>query len=729
VQPYHSALRAFILAAAHYKRSFPEELLHEGREEDPEATLLKFFHSIDLEARVVQDCPLENLSKLGASYPVLAKRRSGHWMIVVDIGLHAEGVPGAYLVDVENEAAGVQNRPFSEMEPDWAGVVVLFAPRKRELSKEQAFGFGWFLGEILKYRQYFRDIAVASFVLNSLGLVTPLLFNIIVDKVIPHRTYQTLYVVMGVAVLAAVFEAAFGYLIQNLTLCTTNKIDATLSSKMFQKLLGLPMEFFERMPSGVIFRHLQQTDRIRNFLTGSLFQTLLQSISLPVLLVLLVSYSAKLTAVVLIFTASIAGIIGIMIPMFKSRLNELFAAEGSRQAHSIETIHGIRTVKSLCLETQKKDIWESRVVSSVRKAGQVGHFGIVAGAMTGFLEKGMQLAILGVGAAEVFGGGMSLGALIAFNMLAGRVSAPLLQMVRLINEYQETAMSVQMLGSVMNYPPERDPQFRGSKPRVTGRLDFEGVSFRYPGAAHLALNRVSFTVMPGQVIGVVGRSGSGKTTLTRMMQGIQTPSEGIIKLDGVDLRQIDLTHLRKNVGIVLQESFLFRGTIRENIAASNPDASAQEIVGAARLAGAEEFIDQLPMAYDSILEEGATNLSGGQRQRIAIARALLPQPKFLIFDEATSALDPESESIIQNNLAEIARGRSMIIVSHRLSSLVTSDAILVLDKGRVVDFGPHAELVQRCEIYAHLWDQQTRNITAPAPASKLTQSSPTISFG
>jgi ATP-binding cassette subfamily B protein len=224
------------------------------------------------------------------------------------------------------------------------------------------------------------------------------------------------------------------------------------------------------------------------------------------------------------------------------------------------------------------------------------------------------------------------------------------------------------------------------------------------------LDRLDFSIGAGEVIGVVGRSGSGKTTLTRLMQGINIPSEGIIKLDGVDLRQIDLTHLRRNVGVVLQDSFLFRGSIRDNIAVSNPHVSLQEVITAARLAGAEEFIDQMPMAYDTILEEGATNLSGGQRQRISIARALLPQPKLLIFDEATSALDPESEAIIQKNLSEIAKGRSMIIVSHRLSSLVKSDKILVLDKGRIVDLAPHSELLKRCEIYAHLWQQQTQNI-------------------
>ena len=323
----------------------------------------------------------------------------------------------------------------------------------------------------------------------------------------------------------------------------------------------------------------------------------------------------------------------------------------------------------------------------------------------------MQLAVLSVGAMQVFDDQISLGALIAFSMLSGRVSGPLIQMVGLINEYQETALSVRMLGTLMNHEPERDPTFKGAKPPVQGGLEFDKVVFRYPGAAVSALDRLDFKMEPGEIIGVVGRSGSGKTTLTRLVQGIQIPTEGIIKLDGVDLRQIDLQHIRRNIGVVLQESFLFRGTIRENIAASNPSAPTEEIIMAARLAGAEEFIDQLPMAYDSPLEEGATNLSGGQRQRIAIARALLPQPRMLIFDEATSALDPESEAIIQNNLEAIAKGRSMIIVSHRLSSLVKSDRIMVLDRGRLVDFAPHKVLLTRCEIYSHLWNQQTRDIT------------------
>jgi subfamily B ATP-binding cassette protein HlyB/CyaB len=710
VLPYYTALRAFVLAAAHYKKPFPQELLHKGNEGDPEGTILKFLQSIELDSRIVPGARVVDLPKLGSSFPVLAKRATGHWIVIVCIaGSKAEGYK-AFIVDVENEAAGVHEISFSSLSENWAETLILFSPKRRDYIPETPFGFAWFLQEILKYKAYFRDIAIASFVMNGLGMVTPLIFNIIVDRIIPHHTYQTLYVVMLVAVLTAAFECFFNYLIQSLTLSTTNKIDATLSTKVFHKLLSLPMEFFERMPAGVIFRNVHSTEKVRGFLTGSLFQTCLQATTLPVLFVLLISYSWKLTLVVTLFTFAIAGLITFLVPIYRSRLNLMATAEGLRQAHAIETIHGIRTIKSLCLEQQKGELWDSRVVTSIRRMAEVARFGIVSSSITGFLEKGMQLAILCVGAVEVFNGNLTLGALIAFNMLSSRVSGPLLQMVRLINDYSETAMSVTMLGTVMNHAPERDPQVRGSAPAILGRVDYERVSFRYPGASVSALDRLDFSIGAGEVIGVVGRSGSGKTTLTRLMQGINIPSEGIIKLDGVDLRQIDLTHLRRNVGVVLQDSFLFRGSIRDNIAVSNPHVSLQEVITAARLAGAEEFIDQMPMAYDTILEEGATNLSGGQRQRISIARALLPQPKLLIFDEATSALDPESEAIIQKNLSEIAKGRSMIIVSHRLSSLVKSDKILVLDKGRIVDLAPHSELLKRCEIYAHLWQQQTQNI-------------------
>jgi ATP-binding cassette subfamily B protein len=305
---------------------------------------------------------------------------------------------------------------------------------------------------------------------------------------------------------------------------------------------------------------------------------------------------------------------------------------------------------------------------------------------------------------------MTIGALVAFNMLAGRVSGPLVQMVTMVHEYQEVALAVKMLGEVMNQEPERKGNRDGLRPEFAGKIEFENVSFRYGAEGAPALDDVSFTIEPGKVFGIVGRSGSGKTTLTRLISGLYPVQQGLLRIDGYDSRELDLIHLRKNLGLVLQDSFLFRGTVRENIASAKRDATFAEVVQAAQLAGADEFIERLPRGFDTMLEEDASNLSGGQKQRLAIARALIINPRVLIFDEATSALDSESEMIIRRNLRRLAEGRTVIIVSHRLSMLAEANAILVIDRGRIVDIDRHDKLLSKCTIYRHLWNQQTKQI-------------------
>jgi ATP-binding cassette subfamily B protein len=560
--------------------------------------------------------------------------------------------------------------------------------------------------------RYFRDIAVAAMMSNLISFATPLFFQIMIDKVIPHHSYQTLFAVVLAFTITMLFDGVFQYVRQYMMLFAGNKIDARLAQRTFEKLLHLPMSFFESQTTGVLMRHMQQTESVRQFLTGRLFQTLLDTSALPLLLVGLALYSGMLTIVVLSFALAISAVIGLMIPTFKRYLEQLYVAEGGRQTDLVETIHGIRAVKSLALESLRMKSWAEKVANSVRRRATVGYFGAVAVVLTQSIQSMMQMTILGVGATMVFDGTLSMGALVAFNMLSGRVTGPLVSIVGLINEYQQTALSVKMLAKVMDHPPERDPKQRGIRPLITGQLQFDNVTFRYGTSAMPALNRVSFNVEEGQVIGLVGRSGSGKTTATRLIQGIHAPQEGLIRLNGTDIRHIDLPHLRRSIGVVLQDNILFRGTIRDNIAAGKPDASLEEVMEAARLAGADEFIDRLPMSYETFVEESASNFSGGQRQRLAIARALMLRPRLLLLDEATSALDPESEAIVQQNLEEIARGRTMIIVSHRLSSLVKADAIIVMDKGAVVDFAPHATLVERCDIYRHLWEQQTRHVQA-----------------
>jgi ATP-binding cassette subfamily B protein len=392
----------------------------------------------------------------------------------------------------------------------------------------------------------------------------------------------------------------------------------------------------------------------------------------------------------------------------RSRLAALYAAEGARQGLLVETVHGIRTLKSLAMEPLQRRVWDDRSAQTINTRFKVETISITAQAVTGLLEKLMGVAIIGFGALHVFDGTMTVGVLIAFNMLAGRVSGPLVQIVTMVHEYQEVALSVRMLGEVMNQKVERAGRTEGLRPELVGGIEFENIAFRYRQDDAFALNDLSFAIPSGSVFGVVGRSGSGKSTVTRLIQGLYPVQQGLIRIGGYDVRELDLNHLRRSVGVVLQDSFLFRGTVRENIAAAKPDATFEQVVAAAKLAGAIEFIEQLPRGYDTLIEEGAENFSGGQRQRLSIARALITDPRILILDEATRALDPESEAIVKSSIKGIAAGRTVIIVSHRLSMLTDADAILVMDRGRLVDVGPHSQLVSSCTTYRQLWNQQMK---------------------
>jgi ATP-binding cassette subfamily B protein len=652
----------------------------------------------------------EDVTALGSAFPVLAALRSGAWVIVAGVLGHGAEAQLAVL-DPAREALGITLMPRPAFMATWNGTVVLCKKRPPP-AVETRFGLAWFMPEILRHGGILRDVTIAAFSSSLIGLATPLLYHVVIDKVIPYKAEQTLLTVLVVFGIVTLFDGVFTYARARLMLFMTNKVDARLAARIFAKLLSLPMPFFEQTPAGVLVRHMQQTEKLRHFLTGRLFQCVLDSAMLPVLLVLLCVYSFPLTLMVLCFAAAIAGVIFLLIPRFRSRLNALYAAEGARQAHLVETLHGMRTIKSLAMEAVRQKAWDDRIAAAIARQSAVGSVAALANTATALFDRLMQISILGIGAHAVFAGRMSIGALVAFTMLASRVSGPLLQIVALINEYQETALSVRMLATVMDHPPERAPGQAMLRPALTGAVSMEQVSFRYPGAPVPALDRVSFVAPEGCVIGVVGRSGSGKTTLIRLLQGIEAPQSGLIRFSGTDIRHIDLAHLRQATGVVLQESFLFRGTLRDNIAAGKPSAPFAEVVEAARMAGADEFIDRLPLGYDTLVEESAVNFSGGQRQRLSIARALLTRPKLLIFDEATSALDPESEAILQRNLKRIADGRTMIVVSHRLSSLVQADRILVLEHGTAVDFAPHAVLLQRCTPYRGLWDQQTQHMAA-----------------
>ncbi|MET4290657.1 subfamily B ATP-binding cassette protein HlyB/CyaB [Bradyrhizobium sp. LB8.2] len=705
-----TALECLSRVAAHHGIDLPSDRLRHAYAVDDGGIstdlLLRIAHEAGLRARATQ-LDWKALRRLGEAYPALVQLSNQNWVLVVDAGPDRDAVTVFDpLAERRGEPLLVDAERFCAR---WLGKVILFKPERRSTQGQRAFGLRWFVPEMLREWRLFSDVAIAAVFLYALGLALPIFFQLVIDKVLVHESLTTLYVLSAGAIIALSFDAIFSFLRRYLLLYATNKIDIRVATKTFRHLLGLPVTFFERISAGVLVKHMQQAGRIREFLTGRLFLTALDALSLFVFLPVLALYSVKLTCVVLAFTAISGSVVVILMGPFRRRLYQLYQAEAGRQALLVETVHGMRTVKSLAMEPNQNRAWDDRCAQSVSMRFGVEKISAGAQALTGFLEKMMTLGIVALGALDVFGGEMTIGALVAFNMLAGRVSGPLVQMVTMVHEYQEVALAVKMLGEVMNKELERDGRREGLRPEFAGQIEFENVTFRY-GEGAPALDDVSFSIAPGSVFGIVGRSGSGKTTLTRLIAGMYPVQQGLVRIDGHDSREIDLTHLRRNLGVVLQDNFLFRGTVRENIACVKRDATFDEVVRAAQLAGADEFIERLPRGFDTMLEEQASNLSGGQKQRLAIARALIVNPRILILDEATSALDSESEAIIRRNLRRIAEGRTVIIVSHRLSMLSDAGQILVIDRGRIVDVDRHDGLLSKCTIYRHLWNQQTRQV-------------------
>jgi ATP-binding cassette subfamily B protein len=710
----HTAIQCLTAIAQHHGLQInPERLIDDYalRAEEPgNGALLRIAADIGLKAKA-DKLNWSRLMAQGGVFPLMARLVDGNMIIVVGVKPAENGGEDQVAVlNPTNANAAVVMVARGEFEKRWAGEV-LFIKRQHKLSDpNQPFGLRWFIPEILKQKAAFRDIFIAAIAMQLLALASPIFFQLVIDKVLTHQSVTTLQVLAVGIVMALVFDATFGFLRQTLTLAASNKIDMRLTRRVFAHLLSLPIDFFETTSAGVVTRHMQQLEKIRSFLTGRLFFTALDLIALLVFVPILFSYSFKLAMIVLLVAAMIGGIVLAMVPTFQRRLNALYSAEGQRQGMLVETIHGMRTVKALAIEPSQRRIWDQRSAEAITMHFRVGQISIAGNALTDFLGKLLPVMLIVVGAADVFDQTLSVGGLIAFQMLAGRVTGPLISLVGLVNEYQETALSVKMLGEVMNRAPEGRAGANGLRPVLEGQIKFDAVTFRYPGAQAMALNKASFTIEQGTVVGIVGRSGSGKTTLTKLIQGLYPVQEGIVRFDGIDAREIELTHLRRQIGVVLQENFLFRGTVRENLSVTKPDATFEELVEAAAAAGADEFIERLPMGYDTVLEENASNLSGGQKQRLSIARTLVARPRILILDEAASALDPESEAIFISNLSRIAVGRTVVMISHRLSTLVNADKIMVMQQGSLMDAGRHEELLTRSETYQHLWNQQTSHL-------------------
>jgi ATP-binding cassette subfamily B protein len=709
----HTIVQCLTAIAQHHGLQInPEGLIHDYAltDDEPAVTLvLRMASEIGLKSRS-DKISWDAFFAQNGVFPILARRTNGTGVIVVGVRKEEGETEGRIAVlDPLADMSTVEwtdREKFSEL---WNGEVI-FLKRSHSLTDpNQPFSLRWFIPEILKQKKAFRDIIFGAMAMNLLAIAPPMFFQIVIDKVLTHQSSSTLWVLAIGIVIATIFDSVFGYIRQLLLLIAVNKIDMKITRRVFGHLLSLPIDYFETTSAGVITRHMQQIESIRNFLTGRLFFTALDTMSLCIFFPMLFSYSFKLTLIVLAFTIVIGGIIISVLPAYKRRLDTMYSAEGKRQALMVETIHGMRTVKALAIEPAQRRNWDQYSAESITAHFSVGKLALNSNLITDTLGKLLPIVIIVIGCQDVFDQTMSVGALIAFQMFSGRVTGPLLSLVGLINEYQQVALSVRMLGSVINRPSEGRGG-GGLRPQLAGTISFDDVTFRYPGSTNTALDRAKFTIPAGSVVGIVGRSGSGKTTLTKLIQGLYPVQEGIVRFDGLDAREIDLAHLRKQIGVVLQENFLFRGTVRQNITVTRPDATFEEIVAASRAAGADEFIERLPQGYDTPLEENASNLSGGQKQRLSIARSLLAKPRILILDEAASALDPESEAIFINNLSQIAVGRTVVMISHRLSTLVNAHTILVMQHGRLADAGRHEELLTRCETYQQLWNQQTSHL-------------------
>ena len=599
----------------------------------------------------------------------------------------------------------------------WAGEAVLLRANRGFTEVDAPFSLRWLIGLVLQEKRSLQEIGIASLTLSFLTIFPPLLVMTVVDKVLTHNSYSTLILLATILCIAVIYETFLGYARRLMILVIGTRIDARLNLHVFNRLLRLPLDYFERHPAGETMYNISQIHRVREFLTGKLMASFLDLMTLSVLLPFLFFLNSSLAWVVLACACVITLIILIYLKPLGFIMARVVAAETNKQSALGETVFGIRTVKSLALEPQRKALWDERIAEAGKWRLAYGKLGNWPQTLITPIERFMWMGVILLGAYWAMSdtSGFQVGSLFAFMMLSMRVAQPLVQLAKMTDEYQDVAQAIAQASSVLNRPLEVDAASGGMRPRFAGAITADDLSFTYAGTKTPALDRVSFSIPAGTMLGVVGRSGSGKSTLTRLLQGINRDYSGFLKIDGSDLREINLRHLRTSFGVVLQDNFLFRGSIRDNILAGRPGLTLEDAVRSARLAGAEEFIERMANGYETYIEEGSPNLSGGQKQRLAIARALISDPRILILDEATSALDPESEALVNANLLRIAQGRTMVIVSHRLSSLTECDQILVLEKGTVMDIAPHRVLLERCTVYRQLWAQQNRHLDSQGP--------------
>lgn len=571
------------------------------------------------------------------------------------------------------------------------------------------FGFKWFFQEIMTYKLVITEVLIGSFIVQLFGLVTPLFTQVILDKVIVHRTITTLNVLAFAFVAVCVFELFLNLSRKYIFTHTVSKIDSKLGAKLFRHLFALPFPYFESRKVGNIIARVRELDQIRDFITNKSVTVIIDVFFSFVFVVMMLFYSLKLTLIVIGFVGMIAALYLLVTPELRRRLENKFQMGAQSNSYLVESVTGVQTVKSLAIEGSMQRHWEDYLGNYVKSGFQLSNMSNSSSAIAATLQRLMTIAILYAGVKLVIENKLTIGQLIAFQMFSNQFTGPILRLVNLWNELQQALLGIDRLGDILNNPIELHSPKAITLSKINGNIKFDNVSFKYNIATPNVLENFSIEIKAGTKVGLIGKSGSGKSTITKLIQRLYLINEGAVYIDGIDIRHMNPYWLRQNIGVVLQESYLFSGTIRDNIAMPMQSAPIEAIIQAAKIAGADEFISQLPEGYETMVGERGSTLSGGQRQRIAIARALISNPKILIFDEATSALDYESERVITDNLEKITQNRTTFIIAHRLSTVQKCDIIVALDRGKIVETGTHEELLAKKGYYYSLYSAQTIN--------------------
>jgi len=702
--PIDTGLATFIAMATLHEVAVDEaQLRHQfGEDAFDTARILLAAQSLGLTAKAVKQNPAR-LDK--APLPAIAQDQlNGQYFIFGKIQNNPDNEDIRILI--QRPGTPPELWSLDELLDTWTGELIFITSKASYAGAMAKFDFTWFIPAIIKYRKLLGEVLLISLVLQLIGLVMPLFFQVVMDKVLANNAMKTLNVIAIGLICATVFEALLTGIRTWVFAHTSSKIDVELGAKLFRHLLNLPLAYFQARRVGDSVARIRELENIRSFLTGNAMTVVLDLLFSFIFLGVMLYYSPTLTLIVLASIPLYVLISLLCTPVIRKRLDDKFNKGAENHSFLVETVSGIDTLKALAVEPRWTQKWDKQLAAYVSSGLSVSNVSTYASGGVNLVSKLVTAGIMWMGATLVIDNELTIGQLIAFNMLASQVSNPILRLAQLWNDFQQVGISMSRLGDILNTRTEIVGQ-KTRLPRLDGSITFDQVSFRYRPDAADALRSISMHIEPGEVIGIVGRSGSGKSTLTKLVQRLYVPDRGRVLVDGQDIAIIDTTSLRRQIGVVLQENTLFNRSIRDNIALTNPTLPIEAIIQVAKLAGAHDFICELTEGYDTMVGEHGTGLSGGQRQRLAIARALLSNPRILIFDEATSALDYESEKIIQDNMRRIAQGRTVIIIAHRLSAVRHSNRILVMDKGQIVEVGSHDQLLKNPHgIYSHLYDIQ-----------------------